>query len=36
LLTRYATKKIELGEKFYRTIKVQNSASDTNFNPVLL
>ena len=36
LLTRYAVKKIELGEKFYRTIKLQNSAADTNFNPVLL
>jgi len=36
LLTRYATKKIELGEKFYRTIRVQNSASDTDFNPVLV
>jgi hypothetical protein len=36
LLTRYATKKIELGEKFYRTIKLQNSSTDVNFNPVLL
>ena len=36
LLTRYATKKIELGEKFYRTIKLQNSSTDSNFNPVLL
>jgi len=33
LLTRYATKKIELGEKFYRTIKLQNTAADVNFTP---
>lgn len=31
LLTRYATKLIELGQLFYRTIRVRNSASDENF-----
>ena len=31
LMTRYATKKIELGEKFYRTIRIQNSSTDTDF-----
>ena len=31
LMTRYATKKIELGEKFYRTIRLQNSSTDTDF-----
>jgi hypothetical protein len=31
LLTRYATKMIELGQLFYRTVRVRNSASDENF-----
>ena len=31
ILTRYATKKIELGELYYRTIIVQNSSSDSDF-----
>ena len=31
LLTRYATKAIELGSTFYRSIKLQNSATDTDF-----
>ena len=31
LLTRYATKLVELGQLFYRTIRIRNSASDENF-----
>ena len=32
ILTRYATKFIELGERYYRAITVQNSATDTDFD----
>ena len=32
ILTRYATKFIELGQRYYRSIRVQNSSSDTDFN----
>jgi len=32
ILTRYATKFIELGERYYRAITVQNSSTDTDFD----